>query len=887
MARWRVNFWRRKRREAELDDELRSHLEMAARERVERGEAIDEAKHAARREFGNVELVREVTKDGWGWRWLEDFVEDARYGLRMLRKNPGFTAVAVLTLALGIGANTAIFSAVNGILLRPLAFPQSERLYLIHEIVPQWMKFYPSLAANLNNFKIWQKECRAFEQVAIAEAMDMDLSGEGGAEQVHGVRASASLFDTLGVRPAMGRGFLPQEDEKGNDNVVVLTDSFWRNRFHADPSLLGRAITLDGTPHVVAGILPSSFHFPNHLLGSRRGSAPRADFFVPLGGPRFYEEGPIAEFDFVAIARLKPGISPEEALAELNVIQGRIARDAKQDLDLRAELMPLNGEVVGPSRRGLLLLLAAVGAVLLMVCVNLANLLLARAPARMRESAVRAALGATRSRLVRQMLTEFLFLALAGGALGAALAAGGVDWLVHSAPVDLPRLDEVAVDARVLGFAAILSLLTGAIFGVLPALRIAKSDPQETLKSGGSTGTETRRTRRMRESLIGFEVSICTLLLVVAGLLASSLFHILRVERGYDVERVLAADINLPERHYADLGVRQRFYGRALDALRALPGVESAGWITILPLEGQGSVSHISLPGGATPVEQRPFANYRAVSPGYFETMGIRLLKGRGFTEDDLGRKRIILSENLAERFWPGENPVGRECEAEWGQLQRSEVIGVVQDIRTVRLDQPPIPMVYVPDSYGQMEPGAPQSASIVIRTMTDPSAAGAAVREVIRSLDADVPIVALRPMTQLVAASVAPQRFQMSLAMIFAASALCLAGLGIFGVVAYSVEQRRRELGLRMALGARTRDIRVQVLRQGMIPVGLGFVGGAAGAFLVGRLLQSFLFGVTPGDAITLLSVTLVVGVAGLLACWIPAWRATKVDPMVALRYE
>jgi predicted permease len=884
-----VSFWRRNKQKAELEEELQNHLEMAVNEHVARGQDRGAAEGLARREFGNVSLVKEVTQDIWGLRWIEDLAEDARFGLRMLRKNPGFSAVAVLLLALGIGANTAIFSAVNSILLRPLAFPHSERLYLIREIVPQWTKFYPSLAANLHNFKIWQKDCRSFEQVAIAESTEMDLTGEGEVEQVHGVRASASLFDTLGIPPAIGRGFFPREDKKGNDNVVVLSDSLWRSRFHADPSLLGRSITLDGKLHVVAGILPPSFHFPNQLLGSRSGSAPRADFFVPLGGPRFYEEDPIGEFDFFAIARLKEDIDPDKSLAELNLIQGRIAADAKQDLDLRAALIPLSSEITGPSRRGLLLLLGAVGAVLLMVCVNLANFLLARVPARMREFAVRAALGATRSRLVRQLLTEFLFLALAGGVLGAALAAFGVDWLVHSSPFELPRLDEVVLDGRALAFAAFLSLLTGAIFGILPALRIAKTDPQETLKSGSPAGTETRRTRRMRESLIGFEVGICTLLLVVAGLLTSSLFHILHVERGFATERVLAADITLPERHYADRALRQRFYDRMLDAIRAVPGVESAGWITILPLQGQGSVSHISLAGEATPVEEQPFANYRAVSPDFFQTMGIHLLKGRTFSPDDRGRRRIILSQDLAERFWPGQNPVGRRCKALWGllQLEPSEVIGVAQEIRAVRLDQPPPPMVYVPDSYGQMAPGAPQSASIVIRTRMEPGSAGTAVREAIRGLDADVPIVALRPMTEVVNASVAPQRFQMSLAMILASSALGLAALGIFGVVAYSVEQRRRELGLRMALGARPGDICGQVLLQGMIPVAIGFASGAVAAFLAGHTLQGFLFGVTPGDARTLLSVTLVVGISGLLACYIPVRRATRVDPVVALRYE
>jgi putative ABC transport system permease protein len=882
-----VSFWWRKR-EKELDDELQSHLDMAAHERTERGMADPEALQAARREFGNVGLVGETTRDAWGWRWLEDLTADLRYSVRTMAKSKGFTLVAVLMLALGIGANTAIFSVVNSVLLRPLSYPQADRLYSIHEVVPQWAKFSPSFAVNLNNFQVWQKDCHAFDQVAIAEAMDMDLGGLGDVEQVHGVRASASLFDTLGVHPSLGRGFLPQEDRTAAGRVVVLSDPFWRKRFSGDPEIVGRAISLDGTAYTVVGVLPASFHFPSQLLGaSRRSEGLQRDFFVPLDGPRFYELGPIGEFDFVAIARLRVGVTAREALAELNIVQERIAKQAKEDLDLRAELLPLDDEVTGRAKQGLWLLLAAVGAVLLMVCVNLANLLLARVPARMREAAVRSALGATRSRMTRQLMAEFLLLALLGAVLGGALAIEGVKWLVRAAPVELPRLDEVAVDAKAFGFAGFLSLLTCAAFGILPALRIASSGPQETLKSSGPGTTETLRTRRLREALIGFEVAVCTVLLVVAGLLATSLTRLLGAERGFQTDHLLAADVDLPQQPYADVAKRRVFYEQALVGIQQLPGVQSAAWITILPLESAGSVSHISLPNDAIPVDQRPFANYRAVSPGYFETMGIRLLKGRTFTPDDQGHKRIVVSANVADRLWPGQNPVGKECAPAWGTLDQAEVIGVVQNVRAVRLDETPVLMAYVPESYGQPQPGAPGFASIVVRTAVEPSALAGPVRDALRKTDANVPVVAMRPMAEIVDQAVAPHRFQMSLVMVFAVSALLLAALGVFGVAAYSVEQRRRELGLRMALGARANDLRGQVLRQGMRPIAIGFVVGAVGALLAGRIVESFLFGVTRFDPVTLATVTVVVLVVGLLACWIPARRATRVDPIVALRYE
>src|SRR5437762_768218 len=516
---------------------------------------------------------------------MTPLLQDLRYGIRMLAKNPGFTAIAVLTLALGIGANTAIFSVVNTVLLRPLAYRDSERLYLIEEIVPQWAKFAPLLSANLPDFRIWQKDCHSFESIAIADNARAVLTGSGETEQIPGMRASANLFDVLGIVPALGRNFLPEEDEPGRGHVVILTDAFWRSRFHADSSLVGRRIRLDGDSYLVAGVLPASFHFPEELAATS--FAKRIDFIEPLNGPRDYERGLIGEFDFAAIGRLKRGVSPSQALAELNVVQARIAQEAKQGVNLKAAISSLESEVKGPARQGLIMLLGAVGAVLLIVCVNLTNLLLARVPGRMREAAIRAALGASRWQLFRRMLTESLLLGFIAGAVGIWLASFGVQWLVHAAPANLPRLDEVHVDARVLWFAVALSILTAALFGVLPAWRVARGDPQETLKSGGMAAGESRRTRRLRESLIGLEVGLSTLLLVVAGLLTSSLVHLLRVNTGFATESVLTAKVTLPKQRYSDPAARLHFYNNLLDQLRALPGVRAAGWVHILPLNGE------------------------------------------------------------------------------------------------------------------------------------------------------------------------------------------------------------------------------------------------------------------------------------------------------------
>jgi predicted permease len=810
-------------------------------------------------------------------------LQDLRYSLRTLAKNPGFTAVAVLTLALGIGANTAIFSVVNGVLLRPLAFRDPGQLYLMQVVWPQMAKFYPLIPANLPGFRIWQKECRSFESIAVAEGASADLTGAGDAMQIHGIRASANIFDVLGIRPALGRSFLPEEDEPGRGRVVLLTDRFWRSYFHADPNVVGRTITLDGAPYQVVGVLGASFHFPAQL-GQLMQFGDALAFFQPLNGQNEDERDLIGEFDFAAIGRLKHGVSREQALAELDVVQGQIAQQAGQPgVSLKGALLPLESQVVGSARHGLVSLMAAVAVVLLIVCVNLANMLLARVPARMREAAIRTVLGASRWRLFRSLLVESVLLGGLGGALGVGLGRWGIQWLVRVAPAGLPRLDEVRMDGRVLAFAVLLSALTSVLFGALPAWRMAKNDPQEALKSGGAGSGESRRARHLREGLIGLEVGLSTLLLIVAGLLISSLFHVLRVNMGFATEHVLTAEVDLPPQSYSAAATRVHFYNNLLDRVQALPDVHAAGWVSRLPLRGQTSVTGIDVPPGA---KVPPPANFRVASSGYFAAMGIPVIRGRIFRESDRGRNVVVVSESVAKRFWPGQNPVGRTCLAYWGPKKEEEVIGVVADIHTVKLDEPPVMMVYVPDWFAGME-RVPKSAGIAVRTSTEEAGMASALRAAIQATDPEVPVVALRPMSDIVSGSVAPRRFQMFLALLFAISALFLASLGVYGVIAYSVEQRRHELGIRSALGAQGSDLRGMVLRQGMIPVAAGLVTGVGASNLVGRLIRGLLFGVSPFDLATLAAVAFVVVMVAMGACYIPARRATKVDPMVALRYE
>ncbi|MGB6482611.1 MAG: ABC transporter permease [Candidatus Acidiferrales bacterium] len=816
---------------------------------------------------------------------MNTLLQDLRYALRMLTKAPGFAAIAIATLALGIGANTAIFSIVNGVLLRPLAFRQPQQLCVIREIVPQLTKFYPTFPANLPDFRVWQKQLHSFENIGLAEETSMDFTAREGAIELPGAIVSASLLDTLGVHPALGRNFRPEEDPRGRDHAVILTDSFWRSEFHGDSSIIGKAITLNGGSYDIVGVLLASFHFPQASeLGPLTDFSPHLAFLKPLGEDPA-DNDLIGEFDYAAVGRLSPGVSLAQALAELNVVQARIAKQANEKLDLRGEIIPLSSQILGPARQGLLFLLAAVGAVLLIVCVNLANLLLARVPRRMREAAIRTALGASRARLVRQMLTESLLLGIFGGALGILLAFFGARAIVSAAPPGIPRLAEVSIDGRVLLFAIIISVFTAALFGVLPAWRVAHAEPQDALKSGATNTTESRRTRRLRSSLIGLEGALSTVLLILGGLFTSSLVHLLRVNTGFSVEHVLAADVDLPPQNYSSNAASMRFYDQALAAIRALPGVRYVGWVSSLPLEGEGSVSDIRLPGTSrADASNMPLADYRVVSPDYFATMEIPIIAGRAYTDADRGRNVVVLSQKTAERLWPRQNPIGQMCIPEWGAQKQFQVIGVVGDIRTVRMDKSPVMMVYMQNwPFDHVAFGG----SIVVRTLMDPSGAASAVRDAIHRVDSGVPITELRPMATLVLKSVDTRRFQMLLALLFAACALFLASIGIFGVVAYSVEQRRHELGIRLALGAQLGNLRAMILRQGMAPVLAGLAVGVAASLLLGRLIAGLLFGVHAFDPLTFGCVTLVVVLVALAACYIPARRATRVDPMVALRYE
>ena len=804
---------------------------------------------------------------------------DFRYCLRTLGRNPGFGAVVILIVALGIAANTAIFSIADAVLVRPLPFRDAERLFAVQESVPRFSHVAPRVPVSAHHFLEWRKHWRAAEHIAILGAISVNLTSAGDPMRLNCGRVSADLFPMLGIQPQLGRNFLEEEDHPGRDKVVILTDALWRRRFHADPSVLGQKIVVDGVPFEVVGVLSPETKLPkiSQLQPLNFGDA-EPDLWKPMA-TRDEELSPMGDFNYGGIVRLKQGISPSQALDELNAVQAGIASSLPEHVELRAALVPLQEAIAGRSRDGLLLLLSAVGAVLLIVCVNIANLLLSRATGRRREFAIRTAIGASAVRLARQVITESLLIAMLGGALGVALAFGALGTILANAPADLPRLNEVRMNGRVLGVAFLLSAFCGVLFGLLPALRSSRADPQDGLKAAGRTSSQSHSGGRLRSLLVTVEVGLGTLCLVAAGLLLNSFVRLMRVERGFDVERVVTVHLNLPSSRYPDRAKRAAFLRNAVDRLRALPGVNAAAVSNLLPLAGEGSNNIVSLEGSNTPEVERPIVDFRCVSEDYFRAMGIPLRQGRLFNQADRDRGVTLVSALTAERFWPGQNPIGKRF---YLGVTLLEVIGVAGDVRGNGLQKAPGPTVYIP--YWQRDR---PDMSLILRTAMDPASIASAVRGEIRKLDAELPVPRFQTMRQIVSAAVAQRRFQLTLVLVFAGVALVLASLGIYGVVSYSVAQRRGEMGIRMALGATAAGLQLMVIRQGLAPVLAGLAGGIAGALAVGRILRGLLFEVTPADPLTVASVAVVLLGVAAVACYIPAFRVTRADPLAALRYE
>ena len=799
-----------------------------------------------------------------------------RYAIRSLLRDRAFALMVVLSLAVGIGANTAIFSLVNGVLLRPPAYPAPERLAAITLVAPRLLKSYPALPVNIALFYQYKKQVTSFEDLGMWRSSTFNLTGGGPPEQVRGGMVTAGMFRVLGATPQQGRLFTDDEDAAGHD-VVLIADSLWRRRFHADPNLAGSKILVDGKPCTVAGVLPAGFQFPS-ATEVLFGGAPRdAELFKPLGYKTDDLVVDFGDLNYWPVARLRSGVSLSRAQAEMNVVQADLTR--KWPEEVRASLMPLKDRLVGDSRRGLILIMCAVGAVLLVLCVNLANLSLARAVGRARDAAIRTALGASRARLVRQSLVESSLLAAAGGALGIALAAVGVKALIAAAPADLPRIGEATLDGRVLAFAVGVSLLTGLAFGVLPALRFARQAPFETLKSGSRGATDSRRGLRVRNTLVSLEVGLSAALLVTAGLLIASFARLMAIDRGFNVERVLAVNVSLLSTKYPDVPARAAFYRLLLEKASGVPGVQTASVVSALPLTGETWIDIVGIENDTRAFGELPSTNVRFISPGYFKTLNIPLREGRDFTEQDRSRRPVIISSSLARRLWGDLDPIGRRLKH---SDKLSEVIGVTPDVRGTSLDHEPVNMLYDP-YWDRTRLGA----SLLIRTAMDPRTIIGALRQAIWQIDSEVTIPQVRTMEEVMSRSVAQRRFQMMLVILFAAAALALAAIGAYGVLSYAVNRRTAEMGIRMALGAARADVLGMIFRQGMIPVFGGLIAGGAAALAIGRYLESLLFQVSPRDPAAFAVSAAVLIVVSAAACLIPARRATRVNPVDALRIE
>ena len=819
---------------------------------------------------------------------MDNLLRDLRLALRRLVQERGFATIAILTLAIGIGANTAIFSVVDGALLRPLSYPQPDQLVSLHESIPQFAAQYPEIPINAAIFNVWRQRSKTLASLALVSPSTFDLTGAGEPRQVVVARVSASLFQVLGEGPRLGRGFLPQEDQPNRNNVVVLTDAFWRSQFHADPNVLGRTVELNGKADQVVGIMPASFRFPQGdefgpLIAD--GLPGPVQMFRPIGLDT--ANAPVlGEFNYGVFARLRPGITLAAARAELEGITAATVASyhVPGGIVVHAVVSSLRDQIVGNHSLGLWLLLAAVGAILVIVCLNLANLLLVRVHGRGHEAAIRLALGASRGRLLRETVTEGLVLSLAGGALGVAAAFAAVRWLVASAPPGVPRLNEIHVNATALGFAFLLALVSGVLFSLWPGLGAARTSPQGALRSGGRGASESGRKVRAREWLVGAQCALTAALLIVAGLLTASYLRLMGVNKGFATRDVLSVEAEWIAGAPAQRAI---FFQQALAKLQALPGVATVGLIDQAPTQGTGDNDLISLPGDTRPTMQRPLASFRVVSPDYFAALGIPLQRGRTFTDAEMAAALVpkaspvpaIISASTAAKIWPGRNPIGQLFSKSTPKPEFL-VVGVAGDVRTASLATPPSMMVYLP--YTSQIPTA---LAFELRSSSTLSTLAASARAAIWSVQPAAAIPRVETLDQVVVSSVASRHFQMSLVLAFALCALLLAALGIYGVVAYSVARRTGEIGVRIALGAAASDLFRMVLRQGLLPVVAGLVVGVAGALAGGRLLASLLFGVQASDPTIVLVVSLLLLAAGALACALPARRATRIDPLVALR--
>src|ERR1700733_3198976 len=873
---WARDLFHVKQSERELEAELRFDIAHRIEANVSAGMTREEAERSARREFGSTELAKEECRDTRSVRWLQDAGQDVRFGLRILRKNPGFTIVAVLTLALGIGANTAIFSVVDAVLLRPLPFRDANRLVAISETHAA----LPELGASLADFADWCAQSHSLQELAAynwTSVGNSTLVVNGGAQEVHAPIISSNLFPMMGIVPAMGRTFLPEEDKLGNGPVAILSGELWKNSFASDPNILGRSVALNQQTYTVVGVLPQDVGFPQG-----------ADIWLPLGNltkdeftNRFYHP-------LLTVGRLADGASVSEARTEMEGIAARLESvypQTNRGIGVRVE--PLLDKYVGGLRSALLVLWAAVGLVLLIACANVASLLHARSTNREAEMALRHALGANRTRLIRQGLTESIVLAVLGGLLGLSIAWAGLQllskWLGQMIDAPILELHAIHIDPRILIATFCISIISGILFGIFPAIRGSRNSANSVLQSGQRSSPTSRRKFAHRMA-VAAEVAIAVVVLISAGLLVRSLQQLIATSPGFRADHLLTARIALPNSKYNTAQTIAGFHQQLLAKLHTLPGVAAAGEINQTPLVPNTGVTRF-LVEGAPPrgPGDYPVANFRQVTPDYFRTMRIPLLKGRAFEEKDItgANQVLVVNQTLAEQFFPGQDAVGQKLlmGVATGKSTAVPIAGVVADGRDISIDSPAPAEIYFP--------GFSRVSTLVLRSTADPISMTSAIRSAVLSVDPSQPIFEVQTASQLVEHSIARQRFAATLLGLFSLLALILAAGGIYGVTSYAVAARTREIGVRMALGAQPSDVLRMILRQEMFGAAIGIAIGSLCALAATKLLSSMLYQVAPTDPMTYAGVCIVLGSAVFLACYIPARPAMRVDPMIALRFD
>jgi putative ABC transport system permease protein len=881
---WIGRWFSRRRIYGEISQEIREHLDEKSEELVAGGMSREEAAAAARREFGNVGLVEEDGRRVWRWVHVENLLMDIRYGLRTLRKNPGFTAAAVLTLGLGIGANTALFSVIDAVLLRALPFHDPGRLVAVNSVDLRHLS--STREVSYPAFLDWRSRSHSFEAMSVWNTTSFTYTGGDQPESVAGAVVSANLFSTLGVSPAIGRGFVQEEDEPGRGQMpVVLSYDFWQSHFGGDLQVLGRALALDSEKYSVVGVMPAQFQFPVR--------ARRVELWTTVAND-LTGKTPMAAQRGVAylqvVARLKAGVGMPQAQADVQLIQEQLNRQYPENRPRGAAIVSESDAIAGDMRPMLLILLGAVGFVLLIACANVASLQLARATVRQREFKIRAALGASRGTIVRQLLTECLMLAVLGAVLGLIVAGWATSVLLSMAPEGLARIAEVGIDFRVLGFTLVVALAAGVLFGLAPAVQASRSDMNRRQCASGRGSSAGPDSERLHSVLVVSQLAIAFVLLIGAGLLLRSFERLRHVDPGFRADHVLTFLLDVPSQRHPG-SQRAAFVRELLQSARALPGVKSASAVFGLPLDGDRSMfTSLEMEGHPVPGSQRPRVAFRLIEPQYFQVMEIALLQGRTFTTQDEqgGPPLAIVNEAFVRQILHGENPLGRRIKpnisfGDSDVAPMREIVGVTGDVKAGRISGDTGPEIYIPqtptDFIGEM--------TIVARTGTDANALVPAMRSLVTAMDKDLPLREVKTLEQYVSGSISAPRFEAMLLSTFAALALVLTIIGLYGVISYSVAQRTREIGIRMALGAQRESISHMVVREGAWLTLIGVGTGLLASFFVMRLIRSLLYGIGMTDPATFVAVpVLLMGVA-LLAIYLPARRATRVDPVVALRYE